>query len=191
LLSEVDAVSRPHANRGPFVPLTEVVRYLLTGSNFSSGHDSASHLRWESHSPDEESAIELLQATGEDTLDMPELFALMDWRERLADYQDTSPRSPLRITSLVDRETPVGVAVWSVDPALSEGEIYYVAVMPAVRGRGWGKKLLGQVCLESRRRGADAIGLNVDLRNHFAIKLYEAAGFREVFRACVWISRDE
>jgi ribosomal protein S18 acetylase RimI-like enzyme len=115
----------------------------------------------------------------------------MNWRERLEEYRSTSSQSRLFITSLADREIPVGVAVWSVDPLARESEVHYLGVLPAVRGRGWGRIIMQRVCSQSQTHGADSVELNVDLRNRFAIKLYESAGFRELFRRRFWISRDE
>lgn len=191
LMSDVNLGSSPRENRGPFAPLTEIVRYRLAEWNSSAVQDCARSLCWEQHSPQDESAIEILQLTEEGSLDTPELLPDLNWRDRLTEYQETSPRSRLFITSVADQETVAGVAVWSVDPDLREGEIYYIGVIPAVRGCGWGKQLLSRVCSKSRERGAESIGLNVDFRNLIAIKLYESAGFREVFRKCFWISRDE
>lgn len=191
LLSEAGLGSGPHANCGPFVPLTEIVRYRLKQSHMPAAQDRERHLRYESHSPDEESAIELLRATEVSSLDLPEFLPLMNWRERLHEYQITSPQSRLLITSVADRGIPLGVAVWSVDQALRESEVHYLGVLPSQRGRGWGGKLLQRVCAECRQRGAQSAGLNVDARNHFAVKLYESAGFREVFRRRLWIFRDK
>jgi ribosomal protein S18 acetylase RimI-like enzyme len=80
------------------------------------------------------------------------------------------------------------VAVWSLNPVTREVEMNYLGIVPAARGQGRARQLLEEVCGNTRELGADAIELNVDIRNRAAIMLYETSGFQELFRKRLWIS---
>jgi ribosomal protein S18 acetylase RimI-like enzyme len=70
--------------------------------------------------------------------------------------------------------------VW-VGPAPGERAgwwIYDIEVVPAQRGRGYGRALLDAAEREARRRGGDSIGLNVFGGNDAARGLYESAGYQ-------------
>ena len=55
-----------------------------------------------------------------------------------------------------------------------------IAVVPAARGRGWGRRLLQRLLAEADGRGFDEVQLTVGLGNEVAVRLYEAAGFAVV-----------
>ena len=70
--------------------------------------------------------------------------------------------------------------VW-VGPAPAERAgwwIYDIEVVPAQRGRGFGRALLKAAEREAQRRGGHSIGLNVFGGNDVAIGLYESAGYQ-------------
>lgn len=190
LLSDLDIVPRPHERRGSFDPFTEIVRYRKTGISSTSALKHESDIHCETRTPHDESLLELLKRTESGSQDLPEFLPLMEWRERLAEFESTNPRARLSLTCLMHSGSPVGVAVWSLDSVTREVEIDYLGIVPAARRRGRGQRLLEEVCGNARERGADAIELNVDNRNRAAIMLYEAAGFQEAFRRRLWISRD-
>jgi ribosomal protein S18 acetylase RimI-like enzyme len=56
--------------------------------------------------------------------------------------------------------------------------IYDIEVVAAERGRGYGRALLEAAEHEVRRRGGDAIGLNVFGGNDAAGHLYESSGYQ-------------
>lgn len=70
-------------------------------------------------------------------------------------------------------------AVWF---AADEGELGDIAVHPEWRRRGIGRRLVGAVLDEARRRGAQQVFLQVRESNGAALRLYESAGFRKVGR---------
>jgi ribosomal protein S18 acetylase RimI-like enzyme len=78
-------------------------------------------------------------------------------------------------------ETASGVAglVWA-GPASADRSgwwIYDIEVVPAQRGRGYGRALLEAAEREAQRRGAESIGLNVFGGNDAARGLYESSGY--------------
>lgn len=58
-----------------------------------------------------------------------------------------------------------------------EGEIMRIAVCPAYRGWGYGKKLMEQMAAFARERGVTAMTLEVRSSNGSAINLYKSYGF--------------
>jgi ribosomal protein S18 acetylase RimI-like enzyme len=97
-------------------------------------------------------------------------------RRRIADGQ---------ATALLGRDesgTALGVAVVRLQPSLwSDAQEAYLAelyVVPAQRGRGFGRELLTAVLDSSRAAGADYAYLITSEDDHAAQRAYEAAGFR-------------
>jgi [ribosomal protein S18]-alanine N-acetyltransferase len=58
-----------------------------------------------------------------------------------------------------------------------EAELLTLAVSPAARRRGLGRKLVARFLYQARLRGADRAFLEVAATNATAIALYESAGF--------------
>ena len=57
--------------------------------------------------------------------------------------------------------------------------IQTIEVMPEVRGRGVGGRLLDRIEQSARDAGAPAIWLHVDTQNAAAIRLYESRGYEQ------------
>jgi ribosomal protein S18 acetylase RimI-like enzyme len=84
----------------------------------------------------------------------------------------------------IDGGRPVGAAWcrlfgkgdpgWTIDDKTPDMAI---AVVPDQRGRGWGGKLLAEMLKLARRKGLEAMSLNVGKWNRSAIALYERHGF--------------
>lgn len=75
---------------------------------------------------------------------------------------------------------PGGLAL--VRTAGGEAEILTIGVVPAQRRNGMARALLGALIADARRRGADALFLEVAESNLAAQALYRSAGFAEVGR---------
>jgi len=70
---------------------------------------------------------------------------------------------------------------------VGHAEIVYVALIPEVRGRGWGMALIRQALALGRATNSQRVVLAVDAANEPAIRHYRAAGFFEFDRRAVWI----
>ena len=68
-------------------------------------------------------------------------------------------------------------------------EVVYLGVVPCFRRRGVGMAMLQRAAGAARSRGKAVMSLAVDSRNTAALRLYDAAGFSEVFRRLVYIRR--
>jgi ribosomal protein S18 acetylase RimI-like enzyme len=71
---------------------------------------------------------------------------------------------------------PVGVL--RLDEFGDEIGIYAFGVLPAYRGRGYGRQILEEIIRKIRTRSQKPIKLEVDTRNAVAINLYHSCGFR-------------
>jgi len=68
----------------------------------------------------------------------------------------------------------------------------YLGVVPEARGRGIGAALLARTIRDTAEMGLPQVGLAVDTANAPAVRMYVAAGFREVRRRDAWfVSADE
>ncbi len=102
----------------------------------------------------------------------------------------TSPWQRDTFLELIDRPTLelfvmehvslgiVGYAVlWCI---LDQGELANLAIVPALRGRGLGTRLLGRVVDVARTRGVETLYLEVRDSNRAALGLYSRFGFSQV-----------
>jgi ribosomal protein S18 acetylase RimI-like enzyme len=80
-------------------------------------------------------------------------------------------------------DTLVGlVAAYLNDRSARSGFITNVSVANAFIGRGIAAELLDRCLDRSRQEGMEAIGLEVSMESHEAIRLYEKLGFSELER---------
>jgi GNAT superfamily N-acetyltransferase len=130
-----------------------------------------------------------ITATYEGSLDCPGLAGLRTADEAIATHKTTGRFSPdaWHVASVDGR--PAGVELLSAIEARTE--LVYLGVVPAMRGRGLGRVLLGRAIRDTARMAIPTIGLAVDVRNTPAIRLYGGMGFREIRRRLAWfVPRD-
>jgi ribosomal protein S18 acetylase RimI-like enzyme len=75
------------------------------------------------------------------------------------------------------------VAYVTIDTLAGVGYVRNLAVDPAWRRRGAGRRLLTAAAARLRRAGCDAWRLNMKVGNEPALRLYESLGFRTLFRS--------
>lgn len=109
------------------------------------------------------------------------------------EYDDPTPKVPVlaerlqrlieagEVTILLGGDGPDGIAVMRLRPSFWSGaldayleELY---VVPALRGQGIGRALLGATMDAAREAGATRIDLGTSVDDKAAIGLYESAGF--------------
>lgn len=81
--------------------------------------------------------------------------------------------------ALSDDGKVVGTVCCSLDFAANEAMLAFVAIDPALRGKGVGKEMVllaAEYCFDIL--GADSVQLNVFAENTAAVRCYEAAGFK-------------
>lgn len=131
----------------------------------------------------------VLQATYTDSLDMPELEGL-----RSLDDVITSHRAGGRFAAdrwqvgRVHGEPGAGaVLLMSALADRDAWEVAYLGLTPAARGRGLGRAVLAHAAALARPHAA-RLELAVDVRNHPAHRLYQAAGLRPFDRRAVHLA---
>ena len=77
---------------------------------------------------------------------------------------------------LKDDQKIIGYAFFSI--AATDSHLLNITVAKDYQGKGYGKKILKQVILQSKVLGATVIFLEVRLSNHDAIGFYEKFGFK-------------
>jgi ribosomal protein S18 acetylase RimI-like enzyme len=91
-----------------------------------------------------------------------------------------------RVMFLVDPEgVEVGnITAWNTDQVTGEdmGQICWVALVPAARGRGLGKPLLSAACTSLRERGYTQAFVDTNMRRIPALNLYLRFGFAPYLR---------
>jgi GNAT superfamily N-acetyltransferase len=153
-------------------------------------------LRERMTTPPENSAIHMVQADFARPEHQAAVLAMVDAysRDPMGDGAPLSAEARARLipglrrhaTTLVflayDGETPVGVAVcflgFSTFAAKPLVNLHDVAVVPAHRGRGVGRALLGAVEAKARELGCCKLTLEVLDKNERALRTYTAAGFK-------------
>ena len=66
--------------------------------------------------------------------------------------------------------------------SFEEAEVFKIAVVPELRGKGFGTKIFAELIEVCKLRGAKAITLEVRPSNTAAVKMYESFGLKSVGR---------
>jgi mycothiol synthase len=121
-----------------------------------------------------------IEATYQDSLDCPRLAGLRPVDDTITTHKRTGTFTPQRWRLALERGQLAGVGL--VNEIQGRGELVYLGVVPAARGHGIGRALLGRAIRDSAEMGLAQMGLAVDIANTPAVRLYESAGFHEIRR---------
>jgi ribosomal-protein-alanine N-acetyltransferase len=99
------------------------------------------------------------------------------WTE--GNFRDALAAGNLCLVSAFEQRL-AGVAVLQM--AAGEAELLTMAILPELRRRGMGRRLLTEVVTRAANYGADVMWLDVRVSNAAAIALYRTAGFVEIGR---------
>lgn len=127
---------------------------------------------------------EAITATYEGSLDCPGLAGLRTVRDALATHKNTGEFHPKAWNVALVASRPVGVEL--VNNLYGRGELVYLGVAAAARGRGIGRALLARAIRDTAAMGLPRVGLAVDTSNEPAVRLYEGMGFQEIRRRLAW-----
>jgi ribosomal protein S18 acetylase RimI-like enzyme len=106
-----------------------------------------------------------------------------DWRWRKARHVDhDAARDPGGIFVLDDGGRVAGYVSTSCDVDAGLGHIANLAVIPELRGQGWGRRLIEHALENFRRRGMSHAKIETLVQNEIGNGLYRSLGFREVAR---------
>jgi ribosomal protein S18 acetylase RimI-like enzyme len=129
----------------------------------------------------------LLERTYVGTLDCPVIDGLRTTPDVIAGYQAVGEFRPELWRIARESARDIGCLLVNFHPDVRHAEIVYIGLVPEVRGRGWGQRLIELALWLARHANCDRVVLAVDAANAPAIRLYEAAGFFEFDRRAVWI----
>ena len=136
---------------------------------------------------DTQRLVDVIQRTYEGTLDCPKIDGLRETADVIVGYQAVGVYRPDLWFFVREENRDVGCLLINVHPDVRHAEIVYLAVVPEVRGRGWGLRLALQAIEVARASRCERAVLAVDAANLPALALYRAAGFQTFDTRGIWL----
>jgi len=132
---------------------------------------------------------EVLAATYEGSLDMPELEGVRSLDDVLASHRAGGRFDPRcwQVGHAPGEPQAAAILLMVDQPDRAAMEVSYLGLTPPARGRGLGRAALAHALTLARPR-RDRLELAVDLRNDPAVRLYRAGGFRPYDRRIVHLT---
>jgi mycothiol synthase len=187
LLSPDDQVSAALFSRGGFARAADL---LYLAAEIQTAPQDLAPLPFELapfQLGDESRLVALIERTYLGTLDCPSIDGLRNTADVVAGYQAVGDFHPELWSLVRSGGDDVGCLLVNLHPDVRHAEIVYLALVPEVRGRGWGLALARLAQSLARRADSLRVVLAVDAANRPAIQLYEQAGFVVFDRRAVWI----
>lgn len=131
--------------------------------------------------------VGLIDRTYQGTLDCPQIDGLRQTSDVITGYKAVGEFRPELWQFVRHEGRDVGCLLVAIFPETATAEIVYAALVPAVRGRGWGLELTRQAQWLARQSGCSQLVLAVDAENRPAIAMYAAAGFQQWDQKRLWI----
>jgi mycothiol synthase len=141
------------------------------------------------HENDRRRLAELFAATCEGTLDCPKLGSLRRPDDILAGFRVSGEFDPCRWLIVRQQHRDVGCLLLADHPRHDTMELLYLGLIPAARGKGWGRQLAAHARWLARVAGRRRLVLAVDAVNWPAVQTYMAAGFRAWQRRRLYVRR--
>lgn len=129
---------------------------------------------------------DVLYRTLHGSLDAPEVPVCRDGERLMLSFEERGAFDRRDFVLALEGGEPGGILLLSaVEEAL---EIVYIGVVPELRGRGMGRRLMQRALARASEHGAAQIRAFVDARNTPALVLYEKSGFSEKRAVQVFIA---
>ena len=129
----------------------------------------------------------LIEQTYEGSLDCPMLNGRRSGADALASHRLSGQFDPRGWRLYQSGGRDVAVLLLNEHPDQDAVELVYFGVAPDYRGRGFGRRVLGEALALARSWKRAAMFLAVDAGNAFANQIYSAWGFQEVAQRNVWL----
>lgn len=133
--------------------------------------------------------VKLLERTGIETADCPEVHGIRTGREMLVGHRAVGEFDPVSWRIFSERENEIGLVLLNHHAGYSE--VVYLGVLPEHRGRGLGTQILRDALQAERQRGHTHFKLAVDSRNLPAMRVYRRLGFRVATERELWLRVNE
>jgi ribosomal protein S18 acetylase RimI-like enzyme len=144
----------------------------------------------EAFSPNQSQRLaRLLERTYIGTLDCPQMDNLRKTEDVIVGYQAVGEFRPELWQIARHEGADVGCLLVNLHPEVEHAEVVYMALVPEVRGRGWGYLLARHAQWLAREAHCVRVVLAVDAANEPAICPYGRAGFLVFDRRAVWIKK--
>lgn len=165
-----------------------VIAYLVSDTQAFPEIPPASRLEFAPYTEaDAERLIAIVDATYVGTQDCPRLNGVRETRDVIDGYRSATHYSPEHWLIARHEGQDVGCLLLADHPRDNHGELVYMGVVPAARGRGFGVELARHAQWVTRCAGRAALVLAVDAENSPAIRGYAACGFRQWERRTVML----
>lgn len=128
----------------------------------------------------------LLERTYIGTLDCPGLDGIRPLRQVLEGYRSQGNHRPEHWYTLLEGDQDVGALILTEHRGLGNWELIYMGLVPEVRGRGWGSRVVQFALQVAASEGAERLVLAVDANNQPALKVYRRLGFVDWARRIVY-----
>jgi ribosomal protein S18 acetylase RimI-like enzyme len=149
-----------------------------SASNKPSGEHECEALHFVSRAGNEPQRLAaVLEQTYIGTLDCPALDGVRPMDEVLEGYRAQGRYSPNDWYFIREHDRDIGALLLTEHPGYGNWELVYMGVIPAVRGRGYGSRIIRFAQETTARRGAERLVLAVDDVNTPALRAYERGGF--------------
>jgi ribosomal protein S18 acetylase RimI-like enzyme len=126
-------------------------------------------------------------ASYEQTMDCPGLLGLREVDDIIAGHMATGRFDPSLWYAFYQGDVPVGVMLLGILPPHRSGELIYLGIAPAYRGKGLARPILEHGLGELSARDTTRLLLAVDEANQPAIRLYRHLKFRTSARKAALI----
>lgn len=159
---------------------------LHLGGSGAVGDDA--NLTWRQYGQfSEDELAGVIKETYEDSADCPDMMGLRSMADVIAAHKGGGSFCP-DTWWLVDVDgRPRGCVLVNDAPHAAIAEIVYLGVVLESRRCGLGRRMLDHAVEVAEAGGKTVMSLAVDSRNTPAVKLYDGAGFDEIFRRLVYI----
>ena len=182
-----DSAAEQRMLRSGFKRLTELA-YLVSPIKPSAQAQLAAGFELEAYgAANHNRMLAVLERTYDQTADCVELNGVRDSEDILAGYRATGSFNEKHWLLARAEGRDVGCLLLAEHPAEKIMELVYMGLVPDVRGRGWGLKLVQTAQHLARIAECTQIVLAVDARNERALRMYEAAAFVDWDRRSVLV----
>lgn len=149
---------------------------------------AARALEWVTYSDKEHARFAaVVDQTYRDSQDCPALTGLRSVEDALAGHRGCGYFRPERWLLLRVDGRDAGCLLLSEVPLRGVLEVAYMGLIPPMRGRGLGQRLLSTAIEVARVDGFSGLCLAVDTKNEAALRLYARCGFRPVVEKTAWL----
>ena len=162
--------------------------YLFSEPVAATSQPPSTQLTFEKYTDERRAQLcELIDATYEDSLDVPQLNGVREMPDVLDGYERTGDSGTSHWFFVQHDGSDVGCLLLSLHAEQRQWELIYMGVTPAVRGCGWGRVMVEYAQWLAAQSEHGRLVLAVDASNNPALQIYAQAGFVECDRRVVYL----